>query len=488
VDKTIFMKGEMEPIRKKSQSKKDDRLERVQQKLIEFAQFNFNGPIPVSKKGDDVDTIINDLNALGEKLEARSIQLQHKEKRINEIMDILLKYTVMDFSERMEVSENGDEIDAISVGLNTLCEELISHIEQLKANEEKVRTSQKIFSTIFYKSPVMNSITDATTGKFIEVNENFIEFCEFKKEEIINKSSLDLNLIPHPEKRAEIIEGIKKNGYSRDVLIEIQTKSKGTKWLSSSAHAVNIDGRDCYITAMIDITERKKAEDQLQAVNKELEAFSYSVSHDLRAPLRAVNGYSEMLKEDYGDKLGEEGNRIINNIKYNATKMGTLIDDLLTFSRLGRKEVDSIQINMNQLVEGVLVDLNKSVKYKAEIKINTLHSVKADYGLLSQVVFNLVSNAIKYSSKKEFPTVEISSNEDDGKIIFSIKDNGAGFDMRYYDKLFGVFQRLHTQEEFEGTGVGLAIVQRIIGKHGGKVWAKSKLTEGTTFFFSLPKN
>ncbi|MBI2279170.1 MAG: response regulator [Bacteroidetes bacterium] len=225
--------------------------------------------------------------------------------------------------------------------------------------------------------------------------------------------------------------------------------------------------------------------EELKNANKELDAFTYSVSHDLRAPLRAVNGYAEMLNEDYGTHLDDEGKRLIENINYYAKKMGALIDDLLAFSRLGRKEIQVSEIDMNEMVEGVLIEMNKSITHNAKIKIGKLHQVNADYGLLHQVMFNLISNAIKYSSKKEHPIIEISSNEKNGKIVFSIKDNGAGFNMKYADKLFGVFQRLHSQEEFEGTGVGLAIVQRVISKHKGNVWAEGNINEGATFNFSL---
>ena len=168
--------------------------------------------------------------------------------------------------------------------------------------------------------------------------------------------------------------------------------------------------------------------------------------------------------------------------------MGTLIDNLLDFSRLGRKDVNKTDIDMNELTEGVLIEMNKSGSYKAKIKIGKLHRVYADYGLLHQIMFNLISNAVKYASKKEKPVVEISSEEKNGEIIFAVKDNGAGFDMRYVDKLFGVFQRLHSQDEFEGIGVGLAIVQRVIAKHNGRVWAKGKVNEGATFYFSLTVN
>ena len=224
------------------------------------------------------------------------------------------------------------------------------------------------------------------------------------------------------------------------------------------------------------------------AVNKELEAFTYSVSHDLRAPLRAINGYAEILNEDYGTKMDEEAKRIIGIVKYNATRMGTLIDDLLTFSQLGRKEMKKTSVDMNELTKEVLTEINKSFSHQAKIKVSKLHHVKADYGLLHQVMFNLISNGVKYSSKKTNPVVEITSEEKEGEVIFSVKDNGAGFDMKYADKLFGVFQRLHSQEEYEGTGVGLAIVLRVIARHKGRVWADGKVNEGATFKFSLTAN
>ncbi len=284
-------------------------------------------------------------------------------------------------------------------------------------------------------------------------------------------------------------EAFTKGKFNMECRIK-RVNDNSIRWISAQGLAYkNEKGELTKMMGIVfDINERKKAEEQLKAVNKELEAFSYSVSHDLRAPLRAVNGYAEMLNEDYEAELDEEGKRIIQAIRYNTAKMGTLIDDLLAFSQLGRKEMKKTKIDMNELTEGVLSEMNKSVSHKAKISIGELQSVKADYGLLHQVMFNLISNAIKYSSKKENPIVEIFSEMKDGEIIFSVKDNGAGFDMKYADKLFGVFQRLHSQEEFEGTGVGLAIVQRVIAKHSGRIWAEGKVNEGATFKFSLTIN
>ncbi|HJP63831.1 MAG TPA: ATP-binding protein [Mucilaginibacter sp.] len=233
------------------------------------------------------------------------------------------------------------------------------------------------------------------------------------------------------------------------------------------------------------VTERTT---QLQNANKELEAFSYSVSHDLRTPLRAVNGYSIMLKEDYEDKLDAEGVRIINNIINNAKTMGQLIDELLAFSRLGKKELALAKVDMKPLVQTVIEELlDNEAREKYNIDIGALPASKADKSMIKQVLMNLVGNAIKYSSKRTDPLIEIRGQEEENRMVYSVKDNGVGFDMAYAGKLFGVFQRLHSQEEFEGTGVGLALVKRIIDKHGGEIWAEAEENKGATFYFSLPK-
>lgn len=225
--------------------------------------------------------------------------------------------------------------------------------------------------------------------------------------------------------------------------------------------------------------------EELIRINQELESFSYSVSHDLRAPLRAISGFARLLQEGYNDKLDEEGKRILGIIGKNGMKMGKLIDDLLAFSRLGRKELEKKKVDMNQLLTNVIIDIEKTVQHQAEIIIEELPETKSEETLMHQVWCNLITNAIKYSSKSEKPVISIGCYEDGSEgNIYYVKDNGVGFDMNYYDKLFGVFQRLHSAEEFEGTGIGLAIVHRIISKHGGKIWAEGKAGEGATFYFT----
>jgi light-regulated signal transduction histidine kinase (bacteriophytochrome) len=226
---------------------------------------------------------------------------------------------------------------------------------------------------------------------------------------------------------------------------------------------------------------------QLEAANKELEAFSYSVSHDLRAPIRGINGYTHILMEDYAGKLDVDGIKVLHSIMHNSKKMGQLIDDLLAFSKLGRKQVTVSKINMTELVNSVREELIfEAGESIPKFDISLLPPAKGDQSLIKQVWVNLISNAVKYSKYKSKTTIKIGARVSDDLVIYYIKDEGSGFEMQYYDKLFGVFQRLHSQEEFEGTGIGLAIVQKIVQRHNGKVWAESKLNEGASFYFSLP--
>jgi signal transduction histidine kinase len=226
---------------------------------------------------------------------------------------------------------------------------------------------------------------------------------------------------------------------------------------------------------------------QLETSNKELESFSYSVSHDLRAPIRSISGHALILEEDYAAQLDAEGTKTIHSIMSNAKKMGNLIDDLLAFSKLGRKEVDVSVMNMNSMVKSVIEELHsEDIENRTEINETSLPKAKGDPSLIRQVWINLLSNAIKYSKYKSKSIIETGAYTKDNMVVYYVRDNGAGFDMKYYDKLFGVFQRLHSQDAFEGTGIGLAIVQKIVQRHNGTVWAESRPEEGAVFYFSLP--
>lgn len=234
-------------------------------------------------------------------------------------------------------------------------------------------------------------------------------------------------------------------------------------------------------------TDLQKKVEELHSANKELESFSYSVSHDLRAPLRIIDGFAKIISDDHADALNEEGKRFIDTIRSNAQRMGLLIDDLLNFSRIGRRELVMREINMNALVENVIDNFMLIDKPNAKISVQPLSSAICDDHLIRQVWINLISNALKYSRTRECPEITISWEQTRTEIIYSVRDNGVGFDMQYSGKLFGVFQRLHKATDYEGTGVGLALVQRIVSRHKGRVWADSRPDEGATFYFSLPK-
>ncbi|MBC8186092.1 GHKL domain-containing protein, partial [candidate division KSB1 bacterium] len=233
----------------------------------------------------------------------------------------------------------------------------------------------------------------------------------------------------------------------------------------------------------LDISNKK-----LENSNKELEAFAYSVSHDLRAPLRAIDGFTRILMEDYIEKLDDEGKRLGTVIQKNSQKMGKLIDDLLAFSRLGRASMKFSSIDMKNMAKAIYHEATGSSERKRiNFSVADLPDVDGDSNMFRQVWMNLISNAIKFSSKKEKAVISITGIQDDEKITYRISDNGAGFDMQYKNKIFDVFQRLHNERDFAGTGVGLALVQRIINRHNGKIWAESEVDKGATFYFSLPK-
>ena len=308
----------------------------------------------------------------------------------------------------------------------------------------------------------------------------------------------------HPAYR-EIVKGRvreMKEGKELPMIEETFLRLDGTAIdVEVAASAFVYQGKPGVQVVVRDITERKHAEREikklnedlaqraveLEETNKELEAFSYTVSHDLRNPLTVIGGFSNLLLRKYSSNLGPDEQHYLNIIRKNVTHMEQLIDDLLAFSRFGRQGMNPTPIDMDALAKTVFEEIKTFAQGRTlELKIESSPLAYGDPSMIRQVLVNLLSNAIKYTKARDLAKIEMGGRVENGENIYYVKDNGAGFDMAQYDKLFAAFQRLHSSAEFEGTGVGLATVERIIHRHGGRVWAEGKVDEGATFYFSLP--
>jgi PAS domain S-box-containing protein len=384
---------------------------------------------------------------------------------------------------------------------------IISSIEDITKRKE-VEDELRIQSEIMSHMAEAVYLVRMEDGIIVYTNSKFEELFGYGPGDMTGKhvSIVNAPTEKSPEQTAiEIMSQLDKKGFWTGEVLNI--KKDGTVFWSHANVAIFNHSKygKVLVSVQEDITDRKNAEFQikklneelevrviqrtelLEAANKELEAFSYSVSHDLRAPLRSVHGFTKILLEDYEASLDEEGKRICGIISTSATQMGELIDDLLSFSRIGRSSMNPSEIDMKKMAKVVFEGMTSPAERKRiKLKIGKLSGAFGDVTLFGQVWTNLISNAIKYTSKNDVSEINIGSKVDGKMIIYFIKDNGVGFDMQYAHKLFGVFQRLHSEAEFEGNGVGLAIVQRIILKHGGKVWAEGEVGKGATFYFSLP--
>ena len=368
---------------------------------------------------------------------------------------------------------------------------------------EKSLLDEKNFSdSIINSLPGIFYLFDEN-GRFLRWNQNLEIVTGYSAEELSEMRPLDFFQGADKELIEEAIRGVFIDGTSTAEANLVSKDRRQTPYFFKGMRFISND--ENYLVGVgINITDRKQAEEkicklneeleqrvvqrtaQLEAANKEMESFSYSVSHDLRAPVRAIDGFSRILLEDYGDKYDAEGKRLLNIIRSNTKKMGELIDDLLNLSRLGRKEIELSDIDMDKLVKGLFDELGLATNNgKVQFDIKPLPHALGDAGMIHQVFANLLLNAIKFTKPKDEAIIEVGGYTENSKNFYYVKDNGVGFDMKYKDKLFGVFQRLHSGDEFEGTGIGLAIVQRILKRHGGRVWAEGKVNEGATFYFAL---
>ncbi len=376
--------------------------------------------------------------------------------------------------------------------------------EQRRAEAAQRESQQRLHR--FYESGLLGVIFWNMRGQITDANDKFLEMVGYTRAEL-NAGQIDwLNMTP-PEYRhldeASIAE-LKATGVNRKPLEKEYLHKDGTRIPIAVAGAMLDEERANGVAFVQDITERVRAEKtvrllnteleqrirdrtaQLEESNRELEAFSYSVSHDLRAPLRAIDGFTRILAEEYAAHLDAEGKRLCAVVRENANGMGQLIDDLLAFSRLGRAEMKLSVIDMAGMASAVFHELTTvESRPRIDFQLGPLPTGVADPTLMRQVWMNLIANAIKFSSKVERATIKVSARQSQGECVYTVQDNGAGFEMEYVGKLFGVFQRLHSANEFEGTGVGLALVQRIIRRHGGRVWAEGEPDKGATFHFAL---
>ncbi|HEY6900033.1 MAG TPA: PAS domain S-box protein [Puia sp.] len=381
-------------------------------------------------------------------------------------------------------------------------------ITELKTHEEILRKTLKEVSD--YKFALDESSIVAITdqkGIIRYVNDNFCKISKYSAGELIGQDHRIINSGYHPAEYIRNLWVTIANGKIWRGELRNKARDGSIYWVDTTIVPF-LDEKNKpyqYVAIRADITDRKAAEEalyklneelenrirqrtkQLEVANREMEAFAYSVSHDLRAPLRGVVGFASILDEDYGSRLDEEARRITQVIKNSALKMGYLIDDLLAFSRTSRQDIVKTNIPMQSMVSGVIEELAAGTEeHSVEWTVKDLPLVKGDIGAIRQVWVNLISNALKYAGKRETTLIEIGSFSRDSQVTFYVKDNGVGFDNKYRDKLFKVFQRLHAADQFEGTGIGLALVEKIISKHSGTVWAEGVPDEGACFFFSLP--
>lgn len=375
------------------------------------------------------------------------------------------------------------------------------HVDALRENEELRRAKEELgrvngfLDAIIENIPDMVFVKEASRLAFTRFNRAGEELIGVSRESMIGKTDYDF----FPPEEAMHFQGMDHETLRNKVLVDIPEEpihtANGTRWLhTKKVPILDETGIPRYLLGISqDITDAKlyqqallDAKERAEAANKELEAFSYSVAHDLRAPLRAIDGFSQALHEDYGERLDAEGHRMLQRVREQAQRMARLIDDLLALSRVTRHDFVPEDVDLGILAQDAVVQLHRtSVERTVHVQISTSLATRADPRMLAIVFDNLIGNAWKFTSKTEDARIEVGQFHKGAERVFFVRDNGAGFDPQYAHKLFGVFQRLHTETEFPGTGIGLATVARIILRHRGRVWATGEPGMGATFFFTL---
>ncbi len=380
--------------------------------------------------------------------------------------------------------------------------ELHESREQLRERTAEVLDANRFLDSMIEHIPTPVYIKDAAELRYVRVNRAQERLTGLPREEMLGKSAHDLFGKDDAEVSVAQDQRALASGINEEFLEHRFSSPKGIRLLHS--YKVPVFGEGAEPTHVLgiseDITVRKDLEklvsnlnaalkiraDDLEATNKSLESFTSAASHDLRSPLSIIGGYAGLLEKNYADRLDEKGLHYLSVIGTRVKSMARLIDDLLSFSRLSVQEVQKTDVDMNTLAAQVVAEMQGTGKAKPVIVLGQLPPAPADLGLVRQVWVNLLSNAVKYSGQTDSPLIEVSGRLEGAEAVYTVRDNGAGFDMDHYDKLFEVFERLHSDHEFEGTGVGLATVRRVITRHGGRVWAEGKVDQGAVFHFALP--
>ncbi|MDO8934157.1 MAG: PAS domain S-box protein [Rhodocyclaceae bacterium] len=378
-----------------------------------------------------------------------------------------------------------------------------AELERQKAEAELRRSEQK-FSRIFQSSPVAISITRLADGRYIEVNDAYVRQLGWPRDEMLGRTSIDIGLWPDPDKRRLWVAQLRSREHvaRHDALLRDRAGSERN--ILISAEVLEFGGEECALSFLYDITERKQAEAEIRQlnadleervkrrtvelteVNRELESFAYSISHDLRAPLRGIDGFSRLLQEEYGDRLDGQGNEYLVRVRRATQRLGTLIDDLLELSRVARHDMRRVRVDLSALMADIAEDLRRAEPERSvAIAIEPGCVAEGDPQLLRVLLENLLGNAWKYSRNNPAARIEFGREPTGDEVCYFIRDNGVGFDMAYLDKLFTPFQRLHNPTDFEGSGIGLASAARVVRRHRGSIWAESSPGQGAVFRFTL---
>jgi PAS domain S-box-containing protein len=434
-----------------------------------------------------------------------------------EIFAVMSAAATGDAEARVAIPENpdiGDTATRFAIAVNVLLNDLNFRAKeagdayqanqaelerQMAERTRQLRQSEEKFSKAFRASPAAIAIATVPEGRWLEVNDAHLAMTGYTREQVIGRTSVELGLVDEVA-RGLILKAFHEKGFIRNVEIRIRNASGERRDTLVSVEQIELDGRKCSLSIQYDITDLKNAErevrrlnrnlerktEELEEANRELEAFSYSVAHDLRAPLRSIDAFSKMVLDGYAHNLDAKGNKYLATVRESAQRMARLIDDLLALTKVVRSDLRRLPIDLSAMARSALEHLRaQDPERDVAITIAEKIEAKGDPALLGVVLENLLGNAWKFTGNRKDARIEFGCNGESEDRVYFVRDNGAGFDMAYSGKLFGVFHRLHSFEEFEGTGIGLATVQRVIHRHGGRVWGQGQVDHGATFYFTL---